>query len=245
VRIEASGFSSTVIRAVVSSRVAGRSRWSPVRGGKVAVISGGMVRTVDDYEFRSGSLVEYRIEGYATQEGEPAVIVQQRLVRVGPTERQVWIKFIASPYLNTRVELTDWSAVSRRARIALYDVSNRRDRVAVTDVHTGREFSIEVVVHTLAARDTLDEALGKGAPIFLQTPDTIACPTMYAAVGDFQWARPAPRSLRSLVTIQLYEVAPPPPSVVGTGMTYAVLAEQYGAYGDIGDTHDTYGDVAS
>jgi hypothetical protein len=244
VRVKATGLDPSVVRVVVSSRRAGTSRWTEVRGGRVAVDDeGAMVRTVDDYEFVAGEGVEYRLVALSSAEGAPDIVVQQRIASISDTEETNWIKFIATPYRNRRVVLTDWSEVSRKSRVALYDVVGRSQPVAVTDVHTGRQFSVDLVAHTLAEREALDTALGTGVPVFFQTPTSIACPSIYAVIGDYSYKRPARRSLRSIVTVQLIEISPPPPSVVGAGLTYRILGTQYGAYADLHAAVDTYAEL--
>jgi hypothetical protein len=243
IRVSAQGLAATVVRAVVSHRKAGTTSWSEVRGGRVPVVDAAFARTVDDYEFSSGATMEYRIQGLSTQEGEPDAVVQTRIIDVGPVLERVWIKFIARPFLNRRVELVGWSAVRRRSRAARYDVAGAKLPVVTTDKHLGREFSVDVAVHSVADRDTLDNALSDGVPIFLHTPSTVACPTIYASVGDYEYVRPASRSRRSIFTIPLVEIAAPPPSVVGVGLTYAVLATQAGTYADIPGLYPTYADM--
>lgn len=244
VRVKATGLDPSVVRVVVSSRRLGTSRWTEVRGGRVAVdVDGAMVRTVDDYEFVAGEGVEYRLVALSSAEGAPDVVVQQRIASISDTEETNWVKFIATPYRNRRVVLTDWSEVSRKSRVALYDVVGRSQPVAVTDVHTGRQFSVDLVAHTLAEREALDQAMGTGVPVFFQTPTSIACPSIYAVIGDYTYRRPARRSLRSIVTVQLIEISPPPPSVVGSGLTYRILGTQYGAYADLHAAIDTYAEL--
>lgn len=243
IRIKAQGLAPEVVRAVVSQRRQGTSRWLEVRNGRVAVEDGTFVRTVDVYEFSHGATMEFRIQGLSSSEGQPDVIAQTRTVDVGPVPERVWLKFISRPYLNRRVELVDWSEVAQRARAARYDVAGAALPVVVTDVHSGREFSVQVAVHTLADREALRTALTAGVPIFFHTPSTIACPTVYASVGDVRYTRPAPRSLRSIFTVPLTEVAAPPPSVVGVGLTYAVLATQAATYGDVAELYPTYSDM--
>lgn len=243
VRVKATGLAPEVVRVVVYSRRLGTSRWSEVRGGRVGVLSGSMVRTVDDYEFTAGEGVEYKLVALSSSEGAPDVIVQQRIASIPDTVEAVWFKFIATPYRNRKVILTDWTEVSRKSRVALYDVVGRGQPVAVTDVHTGRQFSVDLVAHTLAERDALDTALGTGVPVFFQTPTSIACPSIYAVVGDFSYRRPARKSLRSIVTVQLIEISPPPPSVVGSGLTYQTLGTQYGAYADLRDAVMSYAEL--
>lgn len=246
IRISAQGLAPEVVRVVVSHRAVGTARWTEVRGGRVAVEDGRFVRTVDDYEYSAGSFMEYRIQGLSSSVGEPDVVAQTRVALVEQVLDQSWIKFISSPHLNTRVRLLrDFTGATRKGRVALYDVQARRDRVAVTDVHTGREMTIRAVVFTLAARDSLDDALGQGRAVFLHTPASIPVPTMYAAVGDYSWRPAGPRSTRSIFEINLVEVAPPPPSVVGVGLTYAVLSAQFATYADLSDAFATYGDMGS
>lgn len=243
VRVKATGLAPEVVRVVISSRRLGTSRWAEVRGGRVAVAAGSMVRTVDDYEFVAGEGVEYRLVALSSVEGVPDVVVQQRIAGITDTVDAVWLKFIATPYRNRKVILTDWSEVSRKSRVALYDVTNRAQPVAVTDVHTGRQFTVDLVAHTLAERDALDAALGTGVPVYFQTPTSIPCPSIYAVIGDYSYRRPAAHSLRSILTVQLIEVSPPPPSVVGSGLTYQVLGTQYGAYADLRDAVETYAEL--
>src|SRR5262249_23150537 len=69
VRVHASGIAASVLRVVVSSRRLGTSRWREVRGGRVGVTDGAMVRTVDDYEFVAGEGVEYKIDALSSAEG--------------------------------------------------------------------------------------------------------------------------------------------------------------------------------
>jgi hypothetical protein len=245
VRVNASGMTPDVVRVVVSSRRLGTSRWAEVRGGRVGVTAGAMVRTVDDYEFIAGEGVEYRIQALTSVEGQPDVVVQTRTGRIEETRDEVWIKFIATPYRNKRVVLTNWSRVARKSRVALYDVNGKPQPTAVTDVHTGRQFSVDIVTHNLADRDALDAALGTGVPIFFQAPTSVACPSMYAVIGDYDYGRPgkSQRSLRSVFTVQLIEISAPPPSVVGLGLTYGVLRTLYGSYGDLRDAVATYADL--
>jgi hypothetical protein len=202
------------------------------------------VRTVDDYEYTAGGAMQYLIQGLSSQEGEPDVVVQTRVVSIDYAFDHSWVKIISAPYLNRRVQvLRDFTGAARRSRVALYDVQGRRDPVAVTDVHSGREMRVRLVTHTQAERDALDGALSEGRPIFLHTPVGIPVPSMYAAVQDFSWAPSAPRSVRSIFDVQLVEIAAPPPSVVGVGLTYQVLGQQYATYADLADAYTTYAEV--
>lgn len=244
IRVKAQGLDPTVIRVVVSSRVLGGSRWKEVRGGRVATADGTMVRTVDDYEFRAGEGMQYRIQGLSSSEGAPDVVVQQRVVTVADTLDETWLKFIAAPYRNRKVSLLrPFDGVARRSRVALYDVVGASQPVGVTDVHTGRTMTIGLATHSIAEREALDAALETGVPVFFQTPSSVPVPSVYAVIGDYSWRPAAQRSLRAIWTIQLTEVAAPPPSIVGSGLTYAVLGTQYGSYADLNDAVTTYAEL--
>jgi hypothetical protein len=237
-RIDAVGLSTSVLRCVVYSRPVGRSRWSEVRGGKVGVNVGQQrfARKVDDYEFTAGVPMQYRVVALASAENQPDVIVQQRVIdadQLAPDE--VWIKFIAAPASNRRVFLHDWSDIDHDARNVLHHVRGRPDPIAVTDVHSAATMTVEVVTPTRAEREALRTSLRQGAPVFFQTPDSIECPSMYAVVGSFKVSRLSRDSVRSLFTIPLTEVAPPPPSVVGVAVTWASLRERYASWQELAD----------
>jgi hypothetical protein len=249
VRVRAAGLPDPAIRVVVYSRVVGRSRWSVVRGGKQALVAaeGGkaLARPVDDYEYRAGAAMEYRLVALSSPENSTDAVVVSKTVLVDDIADHVWVKFIAAPYLNKRVSLHAWSDVTREENNAVFKVRNRKDPVAVTDVHSGRSMEIQVAVQTIAARDALENALGAGSPIFLQVPDSLSCPTMYAKVGSFSWRSLSrfPGRERHLFTIPLTEVAPPPPSIVGQGRTWATVRAQYASWADLGDDLNTWAEV--
>lgn len=244
VRVNAHGLASTVVRAVVSGRPVGKSRWTEVRGGRIAVTAGEFVRPVDDYEYKSVTM-EYRIVALASPENSPDDIVQTKIIQATDIGDDVWLKFIASPYLNRKIYLHGWSDVSRNAKNALFQVRGRVGPVAVTDVHDSRAMTIEAITPTLAERDALDNALSLGAPILLQTPDSIPCPSLYAVIGSYSWRSLREESTRSLFTIPLSEVSAPPPSIVGVGLTWSIVTSSYGSWSELVDTFDSWLEVVS
>lgn len=243
IRIDGVNAAAGAVRAVVYSRPLGTSRYAEVRGGRVAIINHDFVRTVDDYEFRAGSGMEYKIIVLSSAENSPDVIVQQRIVTLDDTLDRVWVKFIAAPHSNRKVKLLGWSEVGRETRNAIFQVLNRVTPVAVTDVHGSRTMTVELLTSTVADRDALDTALGQGAPIFFQTPDSITCPTMYAVVGNYSWRRAASRSQRSVFTVALTEVSAPPSSIVGTGVTWATVLTGYASWDDVTDDVSTWAEL--
>lgn len=235
IRVDALGLSASVIRAVVYSRPAGRSRWDEVRGGRVTVGSGSrFARKVDDYEFVAGVQMQYRVVALASAENQPDVVVQSLVIdadRVAPDD--VWFKFIASPASNRKVLLHDWSDIAHESRNVLHQVRGRSDPIAVTDVHSAASMTVLVITETRAEREALRTSLRQGAPVFFQTPESIECPSMYAVVGSFSVRRLARKSTRHLFTVPLTEVAPPPPSVVGVGVTWAAIIDRYATWGEL------------
>jgi hypothetical protein len=244
VRVKAVGLASTVVRAVVSGRPVGKSRWTEVRGGRIAVTAGEFVRPVDDYEYK-GLTMEYRIVALASPENSPDDIVQTKVIQATEIGDDVWLKFIASPYLNRKIHLHSWGDVARNAKNALFQVRGRVGPVAVTDVHDSRTISIQAITPTLAERDALDNALSLGAPILLQTPDSIPCPSMYAVIGGYSWRSLREESTNSLFTIPLTEVSAPPPSIVGVGLTWSIVTGAYGSWSELTDTFGSWLEVVS
>lgn len=244
-RISAIGLPATAIRAEVSVRAAGRVSWTPVRGGKVAVVGGVFSRSVDDYEFAAGLANTYRIRALSSQENVPDVVVAQAVATLPAVLDDVWLKFIAQPALNRRITLADWGAVGRDARVAFYDVQGRSDPVAVTDVHSSRTVTVTLRTATIDEGDTLDEALAQGLPLFLHVPVTVALPSLYAVAGDYTYARPAKRSPVRLWTLPLTEVSPPPSSVVGAATTWQTILDTYDSWQAVLDGLATWQDVVS
>jgi hypothetical protein len=246
VRVNATGLPETVIRAVVSSRPLGKSRWTEVRGGRIAVEDEAFVRPVDHYEYPGGGVaMQYRIVALSSAENQPDAVVQTKIIQATEIGDDVWLKFIAAPYLNRKVHLHSWSEVTRESKNATYQVRGRVGPVAVTDVHDARAFTIQIITATIADRDALDNALSLGAPIYLQTPTSIPCPTIYAVIGSYGWRSLNETSTRSLFTIPLTEVSAPPPSIVGVGLTWSIVTDSYGDWAEVGDTFASWLELMS
>lgn len=245
VRVDAHGLPTTAVRAEVSHRPAGRTAWSTVRGGKVAVTSGQFSHNVDDYEFASGVANSYRIRAYSTQEGVAEVVVAQAIVTLAAVLDEVWLKFIASPMLNRRVQLIDWGEITRPARMATYDVLGRSDSIAVLDVHGSRRVTVQLRTSTKAAAEDLDFALSQGLPLFLHVPETVALPSLYAAAGDISSTRPSKLTQVRYWTIPLIEVAAPPASIVGAASTWQSIVDGYASWNDVIDGFTNWQEAAS
>lgn len=245
VRISVQGLAVSVVRAVVYSRRTGTTRWSPVRGGRVAVVAGRFVRTVDDYEFAAGTGMDYQIVGLSNPENIPDVPVQTQIVSIPDTIAQIWIKFIPTPAMNRQVILAGVGEIERPDRNATFDVVGRRDPVVITEVHGSRRTTITLLTENLDEGDALDQALSSGAPAFLHVPVTVPVPSMYIAVGRYSWEILHPLTQDRLWTVQVTEVAPPPLSVVGVGTTWQTLLDQSPTWADVLNRYPTWADVAS
>ena len=227
VRLEAFTFAEQVTTARVRRRRLG-GRWDDVRGGRVDVVGGLMARLVDDYEYPAGITVEYLIEGV----DDTGRVWQSALVRRTAAADGPWLKFIANPALNRPVQITGWSEISREPGSETFKVSGDRNPRVVSDVHGSRQVTVQLAVHDVEAADALDDALADGHAVFFQVPPELQLPTMYATVGKYSWRPPTLRSVRSIFSIPLTEVAAPPPSVVPRGVTYADSLAAYPLYSD-------------
>lgn len=245
IRVHAVGMPTGTVRAEVSSRPLGSTKWAPVRGGKVAVSGGRFQRSVDDYEFTAGGGMQYRIQAITTAELVTPVNVAQTVVVTMPdTLDQVWVKFIVAPAQNQRVQLVGWSEVARKSRSAVFGVRNRPDPIVVSDVHTSRAVTVELLTHTYAEAERLDAALSAGFPCFFQTPGNVPLRSMYATVGDFTWRRSGVReSPRRVFSVPLTEVAPPPLSIVGPGFTFQTILDGFDTFADLLDSADSFLEV--
>jgi hypothetical protein len=161
------------------------------------------------------------------------LVAQTATVRRRSTADHVWLKFIAAPSLNRRLEFMGRTEVARDSRTAVYQVQNRSDPVVVSDVHSSRTFTIRVKTETPAETEALDYALSRGLSCFLQVPATINTPSMYAVVGSYSFDAPARQSMRSVWTIPLTEVSPPPASVVSPQTSWQQLLDLYPTWDDV------------
>jgi hypothetical protein len=211
---------------VTRRRTIGGGAWELVRGGTVDVVNGHMIYPVDDYEFPSGVDLDYRLEGITTT----GSVSQTATIRRLSIADSVWLKFITSPALNRRLEFMGRTEITRASRTAVYDVQGRSDPVVVSDVHSSRRMTIRCKTETPAQAAVLDTALRSGLPCYLQVPETINTPSMYAVIGDYSAEAPALRSRRNVFTIPLIEVAAPPPSIVSPRATWTSLLAEYASW---------------
>jgi hypothetical protein len=251
IRVAVAGVAASVVRVIVYSRPAGTNRWTVVRGGKVTVTAGVLARSIDDYEYQAGGGMQYRIDALSTLENQPDNVVQSVTVNVPDTEEQTWLKFIPAPWTNVPVELVvdDWE-LGQDSRSEIHEIAGTSPPIVVSDVHASTRTSVRFKTNTDADLAALRAALSQGAPAYLQVPDSIPFPTMYVSIGKHsakRWGggvgagRTASR--KYIVTVDLVEVAAPPPSVIPNGITWEVLADQYDTWEDVAAAFDTWEDV--
>lgn len=245
IRIQAEGLAGDVVRAIVYSRPTGTSRWALVRGGKVSVTAGALNRPIDDYEYRAGTGMDYRMDALSSTENQPDHIVQTSHVSTIETEERVWLKFIPAPWTNVPVNLVldNWQ-LGQDSRSTVHEVQGETPPVVVSDLHSSTRTSIRLITYTDAELAALRRALSQGAPAYLQVPDAIPFPTMYVSIGRItpeRWG--GINSRRYITTVELIEVAAPPPSVVPKGITWAILAQQYATWADVAAAFNTWGEV--
>ncbi len=239
-RVSAFTFAAQVTKVRVRRRVIG-GKWEDVRGGTVQAFDGYMARPVDDYEFPSGVDIEYVIEGLSDTDQ----VIQSALVRRYSENDVAWLKFVANPTLNRKIDLVNWGPTSRSSRQDVYEVIGQSEPVVVTDVHSSRRVSIEIVTHTPEATEELDDALKEGHPIFLQVPRGLQLRTMYASVGDYQCEPLKLSSVRSRWTLPLTEVSPPPFTLAGSVATYATVLTDHVSYAALLSAVDHYRELVS
>lgn len=154
---------------------------------------------------------------------------------------QVWLKFIARPFLNLPVDAYGEVNVTRKARNAIYPVVGRSAPIAVTDVRAGREFPLSVKTLTVEDHERLDLAIAGGDPVFVHAPAGSPVPTMYAVIGDVQADQPVPGIY--FWTLPLTEVAAPAAVIVGATITWQGVVNQYATWQAVIDGETDWQDL--
>jgi hypothetical protein len=240
VRVEADALGVDATYATVDRSYNG-GPWATIRGGgAIEVVSEVMQLPADDYEFATGREGLYRVRSYDASD----VLQETQTATITATVDTVWLKFVARPYLNRTVTVTDWSDIERVSRNGLFSVVGRPDPIAITDVHSSRSFTLSLLAETLDEADQLDFALSSGLVVLLHCPADCGVPTMYAAIGDYKQARTSRRGVRRRFDIPLTEVAKPGPDVVGSAGTWQLLLDTFATWQEVLDENDSWSDVA-
>jgi hypothetical protein len=198
-----------------------------IAAGSVTVTGGSSASTLAIVLFMPHSTTAYVVQDTITPEMDHA-----------------WLKFIARPFLNREITVTDWSDIERPSRSNAFNVVGRGDPVAVTEVQASRRFTIWAITETLEQADDLDLATSLGNLVYLHAPANAGFPSVYAMVGDIVQSRLSRYGTRRRFEFPLTEVAAPGPDVVGSAATYQTLLSTYATYDAVWQAKDSYLEVA-
>lgn len=153
----------------------------------------------------------------------------QEIGSITPVVTRYRLKNPSRPGLNTFIEITDLSAITRRSRTGKFDVLGRTMPVAVTDVASSREFTFEIYVEGNSVAEDMDNRLAGGEPLFLQGPggEDDDVPTLYFVAGDVTKTRLAFGSKSITFTIPATEVAKPGATVYGDTFIWNDVVNTY------------------
>lgn len=159
----------------------------------------------------------------------PRPYTDQEVTSVTPVVTRYRLKNPSRPGLNTFIEITDMSEITRRSRTGKFDVLGRTMPVAVTDVASSREFTFEIYVEGNSVADDMDNRLAGGEPLFLQGPggEDDDVPTLYFVAGDVMRTRLAFGSKSITFTIPATEVAKPGATVYGDTFIWNDVVNTY------------------
>lgn len=174
-----------------------------------------------------------------------APYLNEQTASVTPTLTGVWLKSISRPFLNQTVQVIygPTHAVTRPARVGVFDIVGRTLPIAVSDIRSSRRWTMLLRTDTETAADSLDLILASGDVLFLQGPpacDLISC---YLAVGDVARTNHPLRPRRLTWELPVTEVAAPGPDVVGSAVTWASVLAAYGTWADVMAAHPTWADL--
>lgn len=163
---------------------------------------------------------------------QPAPYITRTQAAITPFMTQVWLKIPEAPYLNRSVTLVDWSDNQRASRVGTYAIHAQRDSVAYQDVGSPRTVTAHLWADGVDDLASIELVLTVGNVLLLHTPHNVVLQSMYAAVGNYNYERPAHRSARALLRIPFTEVVPPDISIVGYLVTWSTLLTNYQTWQD-------------
>jgi hypothetical protein len=208
-------------------------KWYPVRGGMEVPVSVSDTANLDDYEFVPGAVNHYRVTA-----GSDVFTTT-----ITPDQTGVWLKSIARPFLNRKVNVESHKDINRPARNGVFDIIGRSDPVGVTDVRSSRRWEMTLWVDTVAEAESLELVFTSGDPLFIQANSTADIPAGYVLVGDLTIRRWGTISTRRWFDLSLTNVAPPGPDVVGYTSTWESLVAEFGTWADVLAFFPTWADI--
>jgi hypothetical protein len=160
---------------------------------------------------------------------------------VTPEQDGVFLKSVAYPLFNRQLECVDWDAISRDARVGLYDVKGRHEILAVTDVGSSGSFGITFVTRSAAENRAVLALLTYGGVMYLQPPgdnEDEECPDDYSGIPTgyvVQTGNVQPHSMRGqriwVWQLGLTQVAPSDadeilPATITWELLWAILGDE-------------------
>lgn len=215
--------------------------WRTVRGGAGLPVDGVTPVKVDDYEFAPGIVNNYRVRTFSPVGVQIAVETQT----VTPTIDRVWLKSVARPFLNRKVVVRDYSAVTRRSRAGLFEIPGRSYPVRVGDVASSRSWTLEVITYDDTESQSLEYLVASGDVVLVQVPTGFDIPAGYVGLGDMsrgRISRPLSDGRRQF-SLPMTEVAAPPASVVGYAGTWEGLLAEFGTWPAVMAAFPTWADL--
>lgn len=169
-----------------------------------------------------------------------------------PMQDTAWLKFPLRPFLNREISLCNWGDEVDGERGAIFEILGRRLPIAVTELQMSRAFPIVVKAVDSDEMEAIKLALSFGDVIFLQTPGpTVVCTLArrsypeqgYFKVGTVTRSRPVDGRALWMLDIPLREVAPPDPTIPGSGVTWDGIVAAFATWNDVIAQFATWNDV--
>lgn len=160
---------------------------------------------------------------------------------------QVWLKSIDHPSLNQVVTVSDYADIERPARVGIFPIAGRSAPVATTDIRGVRRWAIDLVTNDDDADRKLELAIMGTGVIFLHVPTTtgnaLLPGSMHAVAERMLKHRIGGVSDHNRFTLELTEVTPPGPDVIGTTLTWRTVARLYGSWDALLGAHPDWLDL--
>lgn len=163
----------------------------------------------------------------------PASYILRESGTVTPAQTGIWLKNPLRPFLNRRVEIVDFTDLTRSSRSGLFDVIGRTLPIGVTDLMSGRSTTITLRTLTAADADDLEDRVAVGEVMLLQPPYQAAPPTLYGLPTGLTRSRVAQTSAIRRFVLPLTEVAAPDPGLAAVQSTWQTVINTYSTWADL------------
>ena len=158
---------------------------------------------------------------------------------------KVILKSLPFTFLNREVTVTDFTDPAVGDRGGMAEVSGRSVPVSTPDQRASATFDIELMTTTRVQARDMQLTLVANPHLFLHVPNGCPVPGGHVRVGDAGEERRtrSARSERRYWRLPCRLVAPPPPGVSASTMTYAGLLALYGGYDNVLAANSEYADL--